>query len=109
MASSKQYLEFILDQLSDPDGVSYRSMMGEYVIYYKDKVIGGIYDDRFLVKQTPSALALMPSFPLEVPYEGGKPMLLVEDVDNREFLRRLFDALYGDLPLPKKKKRLPDA
>ena len=109
MASSKQYLEFILDQLSDLDGVSYRSMMGEYVIYYKDKVIGGIYDDRFLVKQTPSALALMPSSPLEVPYEGGKPMLLVEDIDNREFLCRLFDALYGDLPLPKKKKRLPDA
>ena len=106
MASSKQYLEFILEQLSDLDGVAYRAMMGEYVIYYKDKVIGGIYDDRFLVKQTPSALALMPSPTLEMPYEGGKPMLLVEELEDREFLRRLFDALYGDLPLPKKKNLL---
>ncbi len=107
MASSKQYLEFILDQLSDLDGVSYRAMMGEYVIYYKEKVIGGIYDDRFLVKQTPAARALMPSSPLEMPYEGGRPMLLVENIDDREFLRALFGAMLRDLPSPKKKNRAP--
>ena len=104
MASSKEYLDFILEQLSDLNEVSYRAMMGEYIIYYRGKIIGGIYDDRFLVKPTKSALAMMPNAEMELPYDGAKEMLLVEDVDNKEFLRELLEAMYSELPAPKKKK-----
>jgi len=103
MASSKEYLEFILEQLSLLDEITYRAMMGEYIIYYRGKIVGGIYDDRFLVKQTKSATALMPDAVLELPYEGAKEMILVEEVDNREFLKELFEAMYPELPAPKKK------
>lgn len=104
MASSKEYLDFILEQLSDLDDVSHRAMMGEYIIYYRGKVVGGIYDDRFLVKPTKSAAAMMPNAVMELPYEGAKEMLLVDDVDNKEFLRVLLEAMYEELPAPKKKK-----
>lgn len=105
MASSKDYLAFIMDQLSLLDDVSYRAMMSEYIIYYHGKVIGGIYDDRFLVKDTKAARNLMPDAELELPYEGAKGMILVDEVDNREFLRDLFDAMYPELPSPKPKKK----
>ena len=104
MASSKGYLDFILEQLSDLGDISYRTMMGEYIIYYRGKVVGGIYDDRFLVKPTKSAKAMMPDADMELPYEGAKEMLLVDDVENREFLRGLLEAMYEELPAPKKKK-----
>ena len=104
MASSKEYLDFILEQLSELDDVSYRAMMGEYILYYRGKIIGGIYDDRFLVKPTKSALAMMPNGEMELPYDGAKEMLLVDDVDNKEFLRELLEAMYSELPAPKKKK-----
>ena len=104
MASSKEYLDFILEQLSELDEVSYRAMMGEYIIYYRGKVVGGIYDDRFLVKPTKSAVAMMPDASLELPYEGAKEMLLVDDVENKEFLRELLEAMYAELPAVKKKK-----
>ena len=104
MASSKEYLEFIMEQLSELDDVSYRAMMSEYIIYFHGKVIGGIYDDRFLVKPTASAKALMPDADMEIPYEGAKEMIQVDDVENREFLKELFEAMYGELPEPKKKK-----
>ena len=104
MASSKGYLEFILDQLSGLDEISCRTMMGEYIIYYRGKVIGGIYDDRFLVKPTRSAAAMMPDADLELPYEGAKEMLLVDNVENREFLCELLEVVYKELPAPKKKK-----
>jgi len=104
MASGKDYLDFILDQLSELEEITFRQMMGEYILYYKGKVIGGIYDDRFLVKQTKSALAMMPDADLELPYEGAKEMLLVNDVENKEFLKELIEAMYGELPAPKKKK-----
>ena len=104
MASSKDYLEYILDQLSGLDDISYRAMMGEYIIYYRGKIIGGIYDDRFLVKPVKSAVAMMPDADLELPYEGAKEMLLVDDGENREFLRELLEAMYDELPAPKKKK-----
>ena len=101
MASSKEYLNFILEQLSDIPSISYRAMMGEYIIYYNKKVIGGIYDDRFLVKPTASAQKLMPDAPLELPYEGAKKMLLVENVDDRAFLQELLDAVYKELSAKK--------
>ena len=104
MASSKGYLDFILEQLSDLEDISYRVMMGEYIIYYRGKVVGGIYDDRFLVKPIKSAEAMMPDADMELPYEGAKEMLLVDDVENREFLRGLLEAMYEELPAPKKKK-----
>ena len=85
------------------DGISYRAMMGEYIIYYRGKVIGGIYDDRFLVKPTRSAVTMMPDADMELPYDGAKEMLLVDDVDNKEFLRELLDAMYEELPAVKKK------
>ena len=103
MASSKEYLEFVLEQLSLLDEITYRAMMGEYIIYYRGKIVGGIYDDRFLVKPTKSANALMPDAVMELPYEGAKEMILVEEVDNREFLKELFEAMYPELPAPKKK------
>ncbi len=105
MASSKEYLNFILEQLSELEDVSYRTMMGEYIIYYRGKVVGGIYDDRFLVKPARSAVAMMPNADMELPYEGAKEMLLVDDVENKEFLRDLLDAMYEELPAPKKKKK----
>ena len=104
MGSSKDYLDFILEQLSNLKDVSYRAMMGEYILYYRGKVIGGIYDDRFLVKPTASAMAMMPNASKELPYPGAKEMLLVEDVENREFLRELFEAMVDELPEPRKKK-----
>ena len=104
MASSKEYLDFILEQLSELDDMSYRAMMGEYIIYYRGKIVGGIYDDRFLVKPTKSAAAMMPNADMELPYDGAKEMLLVDDVDNKEFLRELLEAIYKELPATKKKK-----
>lgn len=104
MASSPDYLEFILDQLSLVDGISHRAMMGEFILYCQGKIFGGIYDDRFLVKPTPSAVRLMPDAPRELPYEGGSEMLLVEDIDNRAFLAELVGAMLEELPAPKKKK-----
>ena len=104
MASSKEYLDFILEQLSLLDGVSSRAMMGEYIIYLHGKVIGGIYDDRFLVKPTGSALAMMPDADRELPYEGAKEMLLVDNVDDREFLKELLAEIDRELPPPKRKK-----
>ena len=103
MASSKAYLEFVLDQLSELENISYRAMMGEYIIYYQDKVIGGIYDDRFLVKPTKSAVALMPDAERELPYEGSKEMLLVDDIENKSFLQDLLRAMYPELPMSRKK------
>ena len=104
MASSKGYLDFIMEQLSGLDGVSCRAMMGEYIIYYRGKIVGGIYDDRFLVKPVKSAVAMMPDAGLELPYEGAKEMILVEDVDDSEFLQDLVRSVSEDLPAPKKKK-----
>lgn len=104
MASDKEYLTFILGQLSDLDGISYRPMMGEYILYFRDKIVGGIYDDRLLVKPVDAARALMPAAASELPYEGAKEMLLVDDVDDRAFLCELFLAMYEELPTPKKKK-----
>ena len=104
MASSKGYLDFVLDQLSLLKDISYRPMMGEYIIYCQGKIIGGIYDDRFLVKQTKSARRLMPDAPLELPYEGAKAMILVDDIDNREFLEMLLNEMLKELPAPKSRK-----
>ena len=104
MASSKDYLEYVLDQLSSLDDISYRAMMGEYIIYYQGKIVGGIYDDRFLVKPTKSALDLMPDASRELPYEGAKEMLLVEDIDDRDFLKELLTAMVDELTETKKKK-----
>ena len=103
MASSKEYLIFILEQLSGLDDITYRAMMGEYILYYRERIIGGIYDDRFLVKPVRAAVNLMPNAEMEVPYEGAKGMLLVDDVDDREYLVKLFEAMYDELPERRKK------
>ena len=104
MASSKEYLDFILEQLSELEEITYRSMMGEYIVYYRGKIVGGIYDDRLLVKPVKSAIAYMPNAKYELPYNGAKEMLLVGDVDNKEFLTGLFNSMYEELPAPKPKK-----
>ena len=104
MASSKEYLDFMLEQLSGLDEISYRVMMGEYIIYYRGKIVGVIYDDRFLEKPTKSAVTMMPDADTELPYEGAKEMLLVDNVENRDFLRDLLEAMYDELPAVKKKK-----
>lgn len=104
MASSKEYLDYILEQLSELEEITHRAMMGEYILYYRGKIVGGIYDDRLLVKPVKSAVSLMPDATYELPYEGAKEMLLVDDVDNKDFLTQLFNAMYDELPNPKKKK-----
>ena len=104
MASSREYLDFVMEQLSGLENVTWKAMMGEYIIYWRGKIIGGIYDDRFLVKPTRSALAMMPDADRELPYEGAKEMLLVDNVDNRAFLEELLSAMVEELPAPKKKK-----
>ena len=104
MSSTNQYLEFVLDLLGELDDVAHRKMMGEYVLYYRSKVIGGIYDDRFLLKVTPATERLLPDAPRATPYEGAKEMLLVE-VEDRDALGDVVDAMWEELPAPKKKKK----
>ena len=103
MASGKEYLDFVLDQLSELEKISYRAMMGEYIIYYRGKIIGGIYDNRLLIKPVNAALRLMNNAKYELPYEGAKEMLLVSEIDDKEFLKKLFNAVYEELPAPKKR------
>ena len=105
MASSKEYLAYILEQLLELEDIRYRAMMGEYILYYREKVVGGIYDDRFLIKNVTSARESMPDASLEKPYEGAKEMLLVENVEDKEFLTDLFKAIYDELAAPKPKKK----
>lgn len=105
MASTKDYLDYVLEQLSGLDEISCRAMMGEYILYYKGKVFGGIYDNRFLVKITTSAKALMPNAPLELPYDGAKEMLLVEDIEDKQFLAELLNSMVDELRLPKKRRK----
>lgn len=105
MPSSQNYLEFILEQLSGLNDITYRQMMGEYIIYYRDKIVGGIYDNRFLVKPVKSAREKMPDAPMQLPYEGAKEMILVDNVDNRDFLTDLVSAMFDELPEVKKKKK----
>ena len=105
MASSKEYLEFILGQLSELEEITYRAMMGEFIIYYRGKVVGGIYDDRLLVKPVNSAIGFMPTATYELPYEGAKEVLLVDEADDKEFMTGLFNAVYEELPAPKPKKK----
>ena len=106
MASGKEYLDFILEQCG---GLSARAMMGEYIIYYRGKIVGGIYDDRLLVKPTRTAKALMPAADCEAPYEGAKEMLMVDNVDDRAFLEGLFRAMYAELPAPHSRCRHSNA
>ena len=105
MASSKEYLQFVLGQLSDLDEITYRAMMGEFIIYYRGKIIGGIYDDRLLVKPVKSAIQYILTAVYELPYEGAKEMLLVDEVDNKDFLTGLFNLMYDELPMPKAKRK----
>ena len=104
MASTKEYLDFVLEQLSGLDEIGYRAMMGEYILYYRGRIFGGIYDDRLLVKPVPTAVKLMPDATMDLPYDGAKEMILMDDVDNREFLCELVKAMYEELPVPRKKK-----
>ena len=103
-ASSKEYLDFVLDQLPSSGEVAFKPMMGEYIIYFRGKIVGGIFDDRFLVKQTEAARRLMPDAPLEAPYEGAKEMILVDRIDERDFLETLLTEMYPELPEPKKRR-----
>lgn len=104
MASSKEYLDYILEQLSELDEITHKAMMGEYIIYYRGKIVGGVYDDRFLVKPVKAAKNMMPEAELELPYEGAKEMLLVDSIENKKFLKELLEGMYDELPAPKKKK-----
>ena len=106
MPSSKDYLQFITEQLSDLEEITYRAMMGEYIIYYRGKIIGGIYDNRLLVKPVKAAIDyMMPVSVYEQPYDGAKEMLLVEEIENKEFLTGLFKAMYDGLPELKPKRK----
>ena len=105
MASSKDYLEYALEQLSKAGDVTSWAMMSEYILYFREKVIGGIYDNRFLVKPVQAARNMMPDAPEELPYDGAKPMLMVENIEDREFLKELFEVMYDELPAPKPKKK----
>lgn len=104
MASTKDYLDYVLEQLGGLEDISYRAMMGEYILYVQGKVFGGVYDNRFLVKPTASAQKMMPNARRELPYEGAKEMLLVDNIDDRAFLEELIRAMADELPAPKPKK-----
>ena len=104
MASGKEYLNFVLEQLSELDDITYKAMMGEYIIYYREKIVGGVYDDRFMVKPVKTAKNMMPEAKLELPYEGAKEMLLVDNIENKKFLKELLEGMVDDLPAHKKKK-----
>ena len=104
MASGKEYLNYVLEQLSGLEEITHRAMMGEYILYYKGRILGGIYDDRLLVKPVKTAVAMLPEASYELPYEGAKEMLLVDRVDDRAFLTKLVEGMYGELPAPKKRK-----
>lgn len=105
MATDKEYLNYILDQLSELEEIKYRAMMGEYIIYYDEKIAAYVCDNRLLVKPVKSAVKMMPNAKYEPPYDGAKDMLLVENVDDREFLTELFYAMYSELPMPKRKQK----
>ena len=105
MASSKEYLDYILEQLSELEEITHRAMMGEYILYYRGKIVGGIYDDRLLVKPTKSAISLMPEATYELPYEGAKEMLLVENTDDRAFLKELLETVNKHLPPPSNRRK----
>lgn len=105
MPSSKEYLDYVLDQLSLVDGITFRAMMGEYIIYCRGKIVGGIYDDRLLVKPVKSALEKLPDAPLEIPYDGAKKMILIEEIDDREFLAELIESIFEELSSPKKSRK----
>ncbi len=105
MASSKEYLDFILKRLSGADDISYRSMMNEYILYYRGKVIGGIYDDRFLIKPTKSAVEMLPTAKLELPYDGAKPMLRIDEKESNEVLQKLLESMFDELPLPTRRSK----
>lgn len=105
MPSSKEYLDYVLDQLSLVDGITFRAMMGEYIIYCRGKIVGGIYDDRLLVKPVKSALEKLPDAPLEIPYDGAKKMILIEEIDDREFMAELIESIFEELPSPKKSRK----
>ena len=106
MASSKEYLNFILEQLSGLEEITYKPMMGEFIIYYRGKIVGGIYDDRLLVKPVKSAISYMPTAPYELPYEGAKGMLLVDEVDNKDFLAVCFILCIVNCQPPNLKRRI---
>lgn len=104
MSTSKEYLQYVLEQLSDVEGITHRAMMGEYIVYLRGRIAAYICDSRLLVKPVEAARRILPEAPLEPPYEGAKPMLLVEDVDNRPLLTELFHAMYDELPEPKRRR-----
>lgn len=104
MASDREYLDYVIEGLEERD-VSFRAMMGEYIIYFRGKVVGGVYDNRFLVKNTPSAKEMLPDAVLELPYEGGGEMIMVDNIDDKDFLTDLFESVYDDLPVKKTNKR----
>ncbi len=105
MATNKEFLSYVLEQLSEVQNITYRQMMGEYIIYQNGKIAAYLCDDRLLVKPVPSAAAMLPDALREPPYDGAKDMILVEQIDDKQFLTELFAAMYDELPLPKKKKR----
>lgn len=105
MATSKDFLDYILDNLSEVEGITSRQMMGEYIIYMNGRIAAYVCDNRLLIKPVASAVRLMPDAKYEPPYDGAKEMLLCEDTDNREFLKNLFETIYDELPQPKKKKK----
>lgn len=105
MATDKGYVEYVMDMLGHFDGVSTRAMMGEYVLYFRDKVIGGIYNNRVLLKRVPAIDRMIPNVKLEIPYSGAKEMVLLEDIENRTFTKELFESMYDELPINKKRKK----
>ncbi|MDE7452996.1 MAG: TfoX/Sxy family protein [Clostridia bacterium] len=105
MATGKQYISYLSEQLSSLDGIVFRPMMGEYLLYFRGRLAGGVYDERLLIKPVPSAREYIPSAEDAIPYDGAKPMLLVDNTDDKEFLCGLFIAIYNDLPEPKTKKK----
>lgn len=97
MATTKDYLQYILDQISDLDNITYRQMMGEYILYYNWKIIWWIYDNRLLLKPTNKVKELINNLEMQIPYPWAKEMIYVDNVDNSDYLKELINKTYNEL------------
>ena len=105
MATNREFLEYTLELFGDLPEITFRPMMGEYLLYYRGKLFGGLYDGRLLVKPVPSARALLPDAAMEEPYPGAKKMLALTSLEDRDLLTRLVTAMYAELPAPRPRRR----
>ena len=105
MASSLEFMEYVFDQIKGIGEITYKKMFGEYCVYYKDKIVGLVCDDQFLIKKTTAGKEILPNSEEIPPYEGSKPCILIENLEDKKLLKELILKTYQELPEPKPKKK----